>query len=398
MQRVSKAARAWMAALMAVSGAAMVSGCALDPVGLAIGAAGSVSGPSEASMTADVAAAYRGTDCPTLAALLKGYNDPLPTLSGSERQAQVIHITAVRQLMAEQRCPAEGTAVVANAGSAAAADTAGPAAAPAAAREPQGAIGAAVEPLTAHLMQALGLESPRGLVVTALIPGKAAELSGVRAGDVILEVRGVAVEDAVQMRRTLGAVPSGQSVLVKLWRAREPRELIVGPITSTTPALPSGAVYADAPVLPAAPVRERFCVAQMTGSGLFSSSVHSPLFTVRNDGSEAESAKLTTAFWEAARKAQPGYWLAPHPRPTCTRDSKVCTSASADSDVLMMMCETDRGKGTEIYEALRWDKARTELPWSPPASGGEARGVTAPTARPRCRASPARAGSPDGGG
>lgn len=362
-----------MTALLAISGAVMVSGCALDPVGLAIGAAGSVSGPSEASMTADVAAAYRGTDCPTLAALLKAYNDPLPTLSGSERQAQMIHITAVRQLMAEQRCPAEGTAAVANAGSASAAVTAGPgtagsAPAPAAAREPQGAMGTAVEPLTPHLVQALGLESPRGLVVTALAPGKAAELSGIRAGDVILEVHGVAVDDAVQMRRVLGAVPSGQSVLVKLWRAREPRELIVGPITSTTPALPPGAVYADAPVLPAAPVRERFCVAQMTGSGLFSSSVHSPLFTVRNDGSEAESAKLTTAFLEAARKAQPGYWLAPHPRPTCSRDSKVCTSASADSDVLMMMCETDRGKGVEIYEALRRDKSLTELPWSPPGS------------------------------
>lgn len=346
-----------MAALVTVSGAAMVSGCALDPVGLAIGAAGSVSGPSEASMTADVAAAHRGTDCPTLAALLNAYNDPLPTLSRSERQAQMIHITAVRQLMAEQRCPAGGTAAVANAGSASAA-----------AGEPQGAMGAAVGPLTPHLMQALGLESPRGLVVTALLPGKAAELSGIRGGDVILEVRGVAVDDAVQMRRVLGAVPSGQSVLVKLWRAREPREMIVGPITSTTPALPPGAVYADAPVLPAAPVRERFCVAQVIGSGLFASGVHSPLFTVRNDGSEAESAKLAAAFLEAARKAQPGYWLAPHPRPTCTRDSKVCTSASADSEVLMMLCETEREKGTEIYEALRRDKPLTELPWSPPGS------------------------------
>ncbi|UKJ72025.1 PDZ domain-containing protein [Azospirillum brasilense] len=372
MQRVCKAARAWMAALVAVSGAATVSGCALDPVGLAVGAASSVSG-SEASMTADVASAYRGTDCPTLEALLKAYNDPLPTLSGSERQAQMIHITAVRQLMAEQRCPAAGSAAAAGAGSASAPTgtagpgTAGPAAAPAAAREPQGAMGAAVSPLTAQLAQTVGLEVPRGLLVTALMPGKAAELSGIRGGDVILEVRGVAVDDAVQMRRVLGAVPSGQSVLVKLWRARELRELIVGPITSTTPALPPGAAYADAPVLPAAPVRERFCVAQAIGSGLFASGLHSPLFTVRNDGSEAESAKLATAFLEAARKAQPGYWLAPHPRPTCTRDSKVCTSASADSDVLMILCETDRETGAEIYESLRRDKPLTELPWSPSA-------------------------------
>lgn len=380
MQRVSKAARAWMAALVAVSGAAMVSGCALDPAGLAIGAMNAASMPSEASLVADMVPSYRGTGCQALASLQKGYIDQLPTVDPAYREAVVVNIKAVRQVMAEQRC-AEGGGAVAGAGSApattvttgpngisgAAAGTAGSGASPAPASEPQGAMGAAVGPLTAQLAQAVGLESPRGLVVTALIPGKAAELSGIRGGDVILEVRGVAVGDVVQMRGVLGAVPSGQSVLVKLWRAREPRELIVGPIISTTPALPPGAVYADAPVLAAAPVRERFCVAQMTGSGLFSSSVHSPLFTVRNDGSEAESAKLTTAFWEAARKAQPGYWLAPHPRPTCTRDSKICTSASADSDVLMMLCETDHGKGVEIYEALRRDKPRTELPWSPPA-------------------------------
>ncbi|WP_451992641.1 PDZ domain-containing protein [Azospirillum argentinense] len=379
MQRVSKAARAWMAALVAVSGAAMVSGCALDPVGLAIGAVSAVNMPSEASLVADMVPSYRGTDCKALASLQRGYIDRLPSLDPEFHEAVMVNVKAVRQVMAEQRCT-EGGGTVAGAGSAPAttvttgpngisgamAGTAAPAAAPAS--EPQGAMGAAVGPLTAQLAQAVGLDSPRGLVVTALIPGKAAELSGIRGGDVILEVRGVAVGDAVQMRGVLGAVPSGQSVLVKLWRAREPRELIVGPIISTTPALPPGAVYADAPVLAAAPVRERFCVAQMTGSGLFSSSVHSPLFTVRNDGSEAESAKLTTAFWEAARKAQPGYWLASHPRPTCTRDSKVCTSASADSDVLMMMCETDRRKGAEIYEALRRDKPQTELPWSPPAS------------------------------
>lgn len=379
MQRVCKAVRAWMAALVAVSGAAMVSGCALDPVGLAIGAMSAASMPSEASLVADMVPSYRGTGCQALASLQKGYIDQLPTVDPAYHEAVVVNIKAVRQVMEEQRCAAGGGAV-AGAGSApattvttgpngisgAVAGTAAPAAAPAS--EPQGAMGAAVGPLTAQLAQALGLEAPRGLVVTALIPGKAAELSGIRGGDVILEVRGVAVEDAAQMRRTLGVVPSGQSVLVKLWRARELREMIVGPIVSNTPALPPGAVYADAPVLAAAPVRERFCVAQLAGSGLFAGGVRSPLFTVRNDGSEAESAKLVTAFLEAAQKAQPGQWTAPHARPLCNRDSKVCTSASADSDVLMMLCETEREKGVAIYDSLRQGQPLTELPWSPPAS------------------------------
>ncbi|SMH34631.1 PDZ domain-containing protein [Azospirillum agricola] len=358
MRRFRTRATAWIAVLGAASGAAVLSGCALDPVGLAIGAASTAAGPPEVS----VAPAYRGMDCRTLAGMLKAYGDQLPTMDMEQREAQSIHIRGVRQVMAEQGC------AVAGAAPAVATPAAGPSPAPPATSEPQGAMGAAVGPVTAELAQAVGLATPRGLLVTALIPGRAADQSGIRGGDVILEVRGVAVSDAARMRRVLGTVPNGQSVLVTLWRARESREMIVGPITSNTPALPPGAVYADAPVLAPAPVRERFCVAQLTGSGFLASSVHSPLFTVRNDGSEAESAKLAESFLLAARKSQPGKWLAPHTRPSCNRDSKVCSSASPDSDVLMMLCETEREKGVAVYEAFKRSKPLTELAWSPPAS------------------------------
>lgn len=354
MQRIRTGAAAWMAAFAATSGALALSGCALDPVGLAIGAAGAVSAPSEASLASETVPHYRGTSCEALAVLLQTHTDSLTSAGAANRQAVSAHIKAVRHVMEEQGCAAAGAGA-----------PSAPAAVPAG--EPQGTMGAAVGPVTAELAQALGLETPRGLAVTALIPGRAAEVSGIRPGDVILEVRGVAVGDAAQMRRVLGVVPDGQSVLVKLWRARELREVIVGPIASSTPALPAGAVYADAPVLAAAPVRERFCVAQLMNSGLFSSGVRSPLFTVRNDGSEAESAKLAAAFLLAAQKAQPGVWLAPHPRLACNQNSKVCTSASTASDVLMMLCETEREKGVAVYESLRDGNPLTELAWSPPA-------------------------------
>ena len=375
MQRVRTGASTWLAALAVASGAAVLSGCAVDPVGLAIGAAGAASGPSEASQIAETATYYRGTSCQALAILLQTNTDSLPSVSPAYRRSMSLNIQAFRQVMAEQRCPATGsgslmgvdsalapTATAGSNGMGGIAAGAPPGSPPVS--EPQRGVGVLVAPVTAQLAQMVGLEAPRGLVVMDLMPGQAADVSGIRAGDVILEVHGVAVGDPVQMRRVLGVVPDGQGVLVKLWRAREVREVIMGPVAGNTPALPAGAVYADAPAPVAAPVRERFCVAQVMNSGLPASGVRAPLFTVRNNGSEAESAKVAAAFLLAAQKAQPGKWLAPHPWPSCSQDSKLCSSVNADSEVLMMLCRTEREEGARIYESLRQSKPLTELAWS----------------------------------
>ncbi|WP_372399303.1 PDZ domain-containing protein [Azospirillum sp. HJ39] len=379
MQRVRTGASAWMAAFVVASGSAVLSGCAVDPVGLAISAAGAASAPSAASQVAETASFYRGTSCQALAMLLQTNTDSLPLVGPANRQSMLVNIQALRQVMVEQDCPATGTGAVAGVGSALApiATTGSkggggavtgmpPGSAAVTANEPQGRMGMSVLPVTAQLAQAVGLEAPRGLVVVELMPGQAADLSGIRSGDVILDVRGTAVSDAMQLRRVLGVVPDGQSVLVKLWRGRELREVIVGPVASNTPALPAGAIYADAPVSVAMPVRERFCVAQLTTPGFLASGVRSPLFTVRNNGSEAESAKVVAAFLQAAQKAQPGKWLAPHPRPNCNQDSMVCSSLNADSEALMMLCRTERVEGTQVYESLGQSTPLTELAWSPP--------------------------------
>lgn len=379
MQRVRTGASAWLAAFVVASGAAVLSGCAVDPVGLAISAAGAASTPSVASQVAETASFYRGTSCQALAILLQTNTDSLPSVGPANRQSVSVNIQALRQVMVEQGCPATGAGAVADVGfTLAPTATTGPkgvggavtamppGSATVTANEPQGRVGMSVAPVTSQLAQAVGLEAPRGLVVMKLMPGQAADVSGIRSGDVILDVRGIAVSDAMQLRRVLGLVPDGQNVLVKLWRGHELREVIVGPVASNTPALPAGAVHADASVSMAMPVRERFCVAQLTTSGFLASGVLSPLLTVRNNGSEAESAKVAAAFLLAAQKAQPGKWLAPHPRPNCNRDSMVCTSVNADSEVLMMLCRTERVEGTQVYESLRQNRPLTELAWSPP--------------------------------
>ncbi|WP_161958059.1 PDZ domain-containing protein [Azospirillum palustre] len=368
-----------MAALVVALGAGMLSGCAVDPVGLAIGAVGAAGAPSQASQVAETASYYRGTSCEALAMLLQTNTDSLSSTPPEYRQSMSVNIQALRQVMTEQRCPASGSGASAGASPhlppATAAGSPGlggtavgtsPGSAPAPASEPQGRVGISVAPVTAQTAQAVGLEAPRGLLVMELMPGQAADVSGIRPGDVILEVRGVAMGDPMQMRRVLGLVPDGQSVLVKLWRGRQLRELVVGPVASNTPALPAGAVYADAPAPMAAPLRERFCVAQLMTSGALAGGVRSTLFTVRNTGSEAESAKTMAAFLQAAQKAQPGRWLAPQMRPTCTGDATACSSVNADSEVLMMLCRTERGEGAQVYESLRQSRPMTELAWSPP--------------------------------
>lgn len=377
MQRVRTRTSTWMAAFVVVSGARMLSGCAVDPVGLAIGAAGAAGAPSEASQVAETASYYRGTSCEALAALLQTNADSLPSVPPAYRQSMSVNIQALRRVMTEQRCPTTGSGAVAGVGADFAPNTVAgakglggaavgtpPGSVSVPASEPQGRVGIAVVPVTGQLAQAVGLEDPRGLAVMELMPGQAADVSGIRPGDVILEVGGVAMRDPVQMRRALGMVPNGQTVLVKLWRGRQARELIVGPVASNTPALPAGAVDANAPTLTAAPVRERFCVVQLTTSGAFASGVRSPLFTVRNNGSEAENAKAMAAFLQAAQKAQPGKWLAPQMRPYCNGDSTACSSVNADSEVLMMLCRTEREEGAQVYESLRQSKPLTELSWS----------------------------------
>ncbi|WP_211098412.1 PDZ domain-containing protein [Azospirillum sp. B506] len=133
--------------------------------------------------------------------------------------------------------------------------------------EPQGRVGISVAPVTDQPAQAVGLAAPRGVLVVELMPGETADVSGVRPGDVILDVRGV----------------------------------------------PAGAVHADAPDLmaaPVAPLRERFCVAQLMTSGASVSGVRSPWFSVGNTGGEAEVAKVTTAFQLPARELA---WSPPTP-------------------------------------------------------------------------------------
>ncbi|TGY85484.1 PDZ domain-containing protein, partial [Marinicauda algicola] len=61
-------------------------------------------------------------------------------------------------------------------------------------------LGARRQPVTSDLAQSLGLDRPRGAIVSELWPGGPAEEAGLRRGDILVEVDGVEVNDETGIR------------------------------------------------------------------------------------------------------------------------------------------------------------------------------------------------------
>jgi serine protease Do len=91
-------------------------------------------------------------------------------------------------------------------------------------------LGAALEPVDQALAQQLGLDRPRGVLVRQVYPKSAADTAGLVAGDVILSVDGVTVDDpaAVEYRLSLKAL--GDRTRLGIWHraAERPVEVELG--------------------------------------------------------------------------------------------------------------------------------------------------------------------------
>lgn len=75
-----------------------------------------------------------------------------------------------------------------------------------------------------------------GALVTEVIPGSPADRAGLEVGDVITDVGGESVEDVDDLRKALGEVDDGESVLVSVARGPERESVLVkpGPIEGTS--------------------------------------------------------------------------------------------------------------------------------------------------------------------
>lgn len=97
-------------------------------------------------------------------------------------------------------------------------------------------LGARLETVTQERARALGMSRPEGVVVTALYPRAAGERAGLREGDVILSVAGVAVRDEAGVRYQFATQRPGSRVPLVVRRGG--RELR---LTAAAEAPPGGA-------------------------------------------------------------------------------------------------------------------------------------------------------------
>jgi serine protease Do len=82
----------------------------------------------------------------------------------------------------------------------------------------RGYIGVQIEPVSQTAAEALGLDKPRGVYISNVLPGKAAEKAGIVAGDVILEVEGMEVNKPNQLQAKVGSYNPGDEITLLLWK------------------------------------------------------------------------------------------------------------------------------------------------------------------------------------
>jgi hypothetical protein len=78
---------------------------------------------------------------------------------------------------------------------------------------------------TPELAAALGLRHLQGVVVSEVLENSAADIAGLRRGDVILEFDGVAVVDWVEFAILVRETPTGRAVVLKIFREEEPHRV-----------------------------------------------------------------------------------------------------------------------------------------------------------------------------
>jgi serine protease Do len=82
----------------------------------------------------------------------------------------------------------------------------------------RGYIGVQIEPMTPVRAEGVGLDRPRGVFISSVLSGKAADKAGIEAGDVILRVEGQEVNQPNQLQAKVGSYNPGDEIAITLWR------------------------------------------------------------------------------------------------------------------------------------------------------------------------------------
>jgi serine protease Do len=91
----------------------------------------------------------------------------------------------------------------------------------------RGQLGVYVQAVTEELAQSLGLKEARGVIVSSVQKGSAAEKAGLKQGDVITAVNGNAVNDANELRNLVASTQPGSDVALTIVREGHEQQLKV---------------------------------------------------------------------------------------------------------------------------------------------------------------------------
>jgi len=93
----------------------------------------------------------------------------------------------------------------------------------------KGELGLTVQRLTPQMAESLGVEKAEGVVVTAVEPGSAADDSGIRRGDIIVEVDRKTVRNLEDYKKAVAGVRKGRGVLFLVRRGESTLFLALKP-------------------------------------------------------------------------------------------------------------------------------------------------------------------------
>jgi serine protease Do len=89
----------------------------------------------------------------------------------------------------------------------------------------RGHLGIVVQPVTGDIAASLKLSNAKGVIVSQVQTGSAAERAGVKRGDVILALNGELVSDSNSFRNDIAGTPPGRTVTLRIWREGSEQEL-----------------------------------------------------------------------------------------------------------------------------------------------------------------------------
>ena len=89
----------------------------------------------------------------------------------------------------------------------------------------RGQLGIIVQKVTSDLAAGFGMQEARGVVVSSVQPGKAAERAGIKVGDVVTAINGTRVDDPNTFRNRVAATAPGTEVTLSVLRDNREQQL-----------------------------------------------------------------------------------------------------------------------------------------------------------------------------